>query len=225
MQRLRRYRVTLALAAFMLGWYGFQSAVYGRWSPARLRWLFTVESLGHPTPGWLFSTFSHGFTDPLGHLLPNVGMLVLFGGLAESHLREWEYVAFVVVVGSLASLTSVGIDPTRAPILGSSGAIYGLVTYATLHIVRHHPDRLSLNGGDEPTLLRAASRSTFTVVVLVLPVAVFCQVAVQVAGLLPSGHSAILAHAVGASLGLLYEYAQPVVGRPCGSAGAGSRTQ
>lgn len=138
-KRLQDYGLTIMLAAVLMVWYVVQLFVWNLYDDSFFQWLFTFESLTGPTPGWILSTFSHGYP---GHLYYNVGMLLVFGGFAEPHLRRREYLVFFIVVGSAASFVNLVFRPEDAPSVGASGAIYGLVLYSLYHYVRNHDDQL-----------------------------------------------------------------------------------
>lgn len=201
---------------FVLGlvlWFELQLLVFHLSSLETFRWLFTVESVVPRSPGWLLSVVSHA---TWRHLAVNVAMLLAFGGLAEPHLGRREYLTFFLAVGTLSSLAAIVLRPPNAPVVGASGAIFGFIGYSLYHLARNHDndlfarrDRTTDGPPDELAFLRVAT------VGVVFPVAVL-QVALGVAGAVPTGDTAVRTHAFGFLLGVLYEYWRPVVtGRRC----------
>lgn len=206
-KRLQEYGLTITLATVLIVWYLIQLFVFNLYDDSFFQWLFTFESVTRPTPGWVLSTFSHGYR---GHLYLNVGMLLVFGGFAEPHLRRREYLLFFIVVGSAASFVNLVFRPEDAPSVGASGTIYGLVSFSLYHYARHHGDQLhpsaSTQGwfGWERSVLKSVMVSLgFLLIGL--------QTLLQLVGILPSGESAVGAHAVGFLCGIVYEYWQPIL--------------
>ena|GEM_PF-1758111 len=86
------------------------------------------EQVPHPFPNkpvflsMVFSLFFHASL--LGHLLPNMLFLWIFGNRVENRLGIQRFFILYFAGGIIASLTQVAIDPTSAvPIVGASGAI------------------------------------------------------------------------------------------------------
>lgn len=199
---ISRYSTTILLAEFLVLWWLFQVASFQFWlDPATYKWLFTVEQLTQITPGWILSAVSHGL-DPFAHLIPNVGMLLLFGGLSEPHLRTRDYLLFFVLTGIVASPLFLLLGAGSGNVAGASAPIFGFAMYGPYHYVRDHQDRLSL--GDDSTL-----RSIFTLWMILLPIGVVIHVILQLLGLQPRGDAAVESHAIGLLAGFLLVYLQP----------------
>lgn len=211
---LERRVATVLLALGLVLWFELQLLVYHLSSADAFRWLFTVESVAPTSPGWLLSVVSHA---TWGHLAVNVAMLLVFGGLAEPHLGRREYASFFIVVGAASTLGAVALRPPNAPLVGSSGAVFGFIGFSLYHLARNHDrdvfvgrDRSRGALADEFAVLRIAT------VGVVFPVAIL-QVALGMAGAVPTGNTAVRTHAFGFLLGVLYEYWRPLVtGRRCG---------
>lgn len=208
-----RYLVTVLLALGLVLWFELQLLVYHFHSAAAFRWLFTVRSVAPTRPGWLLSVVSHG---TWRHLGVNVVMLLVFGGLAEPHLDRREFVAFFLCVGTVSSLAAVAVRPPHAPLVGASGALFGFLGFSLYHEARRHDHDLfprRRRGDVVPTELTFLKVATVGVV---FPAAAL-QVALGVAGAVPTGNTAVRTHAFGFLLGVLYEYWRPLLtGRRCG---------
>lgn len=208
-----RHLATVLLSLGLVLWFELQLLVYHFYSSATFRWLFTVRSVAPTRPGWLLSVVSHG---TWSHLGVNVAMLLVFGGLAEPHLDRREFVAFFLGVGTLSSLAAVAIRPPSAPLVGASGALFGLLGYSLYHEARHHDQDLFPRRRRGDAAPAGVAFLKVAVVGVVFPAAAL-QVALGVAGAVPTGNTAVRTHAVGFLLGVLYEYWRPLLtGRRCG---------
>lgn len=218
------YLTTILLALLLIGWYEVEWVVLILWGSGELnQWLFAVESISKPTPGWIFAGISHDPARPLRHLGFNVVVLLLFGGFAERHLRNYEYLIFFVGVGIASNLLQVMILPSSGAVNGASGAILGLMMYSTYHFVSSHDDQLSFEPQDGP-LLQATLEGMGWVLkvstVFVLPIAVPLYTMGQLSGFISSGGTAVVSHAAGLFLGVYGHYLQPVFGDGyCGVSG------
>src|SRR5712672_604356 len=71
------------------------------------------------------SMFLHGGWP---HVIGNMWFLYIFGDNVEDYLGHFKYLVFYLVAGVLAMAAQVAIDPlSRAPTLGASGAIAGVL--------------------------------------------------------------------------------------------------
>src|SRR5437588_12777950 len=62
------------------------------------------------------------------HVIGNMWFLWIFGDNIEDYLGHFKYLVFYLVAGILAMAAQVAIDPvSRAPTLGASGAIAGVL--------------------------------------------------------------------------------------------------
>lgn len=118
--------MTSALAVTTLGAYGFELAGGG---------MAVCEAYGlvpaAPTLGTaLSSLFLH---DPTGwgHLVGNLTCMVIFGAVVEREIGSWRLLALYLAAGVLGALLHVVVDPSSAiPLVGASGAIFGLMAVA-----------------------------------------------------------------------------------------------
>lgn len=86
--------------------------------------------------GWLWQAASYMFLHGgLFHLFFNMLMLWMFGRIIESELGQKEFVKYFFITGVGAAFFSVLLSyNSRVPIIGASGAIYGLlVAFAMLY--------------------------------------------------------------------------------------------
>lgn len=89
--------------------------------------LFPFNSPNFQFGQFLTSLFMHG---SIIHLLFNMLALVSFGPDVENQLGGNKFLIFYFIMGIVASLTQQLIFPN--PLIGASGAIYGLMIYFTL---------------------------------------------------------------------------------------------
>ncbi|MCA8965870.1 MAG: rhomboid family intramembrane serine protease [Planctomycetes bacterium] len=94
--------------------------------------------------GWLrliTYQFTHSFTDPW-HVLMNMLMLYFFGTLAEMKLGyrgTWKVYLLSGIAGALVHLLLAALQgQTSVPLVGASGACYGLLLYAAC-LAPHSP--------------------------------------------------------------------------------------
>lgn len=86
---------------------------------------------GNVTP-LISSLFLH---DPnnVWHLVGNVAFLGVLGALVESYLGHIGFLALYLIAGVAGGLMHVSIDPSStAPLVGASGAIFGLLAVAVV---------------------------------------------------------------------------------------------
>ena len=83
---------------------------------------------------WLTSMFAHSPTNPL-HLILNMYTLYLFGPVIESLVGRLRFLVLYLVSGYAATVAVLFLAPS-APVLGASGAIFGLMG-AYFVIARH----------------------------------------------------------------------------------------
>lgn len=96
-------------------------------SPLNYLALFPFTSPNFEIFQFLTSLFMHG---GVMHLLFNMLALVSFGPEVENQLGENKFLLFYFIMGIFSSLTQQLIFPN--PLIGASGAIYGLMIYFTL---------------------------------------------------------------------------------------------
>jgi membrane associated rhomboid family serine protease len=96
-------------------------------SPLNYLALFPFDSPNFQFGQFLTSLFMHG---SIMHLLFNMLALVSFGPEVENQLGENKFLLFYFIMGIFSSLTQQLIFPN--PLIGASGAIYGLMIYFTL---------------------------------------------------------------------------------------------
>ncbi len=115
--------------------------------------VFVLQMLAHRIEGifglvpalvlgqfYLWQPFTYLFLHGgFGHILINMLILWMFGSEMERYLGSSRFLHFYFVTGVGAGLLSVAVDPfSPIPIIGASGAIYGiLMAYGMLF-----PDRL-----------------------------------------------------------------------------------
>lgn len=213
-----RYTVTAILVFFLILWYEIQLLAVGLFDPPKetIQYWFTMRSITHPTPGWLFAPISHAFPPKYSHLIGNVGIIAVFGGLAERHLSPRSYLAFFIVTGFLGAAlhtANVNLGGELAAVKGASAAAYGLMFYSTYHIAQQHDDELligkSVDTGAE--WMRIMPRFTYSWVVLLVPIWVALHLLMKLTGILSAGDVAVDGHATGALLGVCFVYFQPVM--------------
>ena len=77
----------------------------------------------------LVSVYAH---DGLGHLVSNAVVLALVGFAVERVTTRWRFHAFFATVGMAAGVAQVvvsGLVGPGTPVLGASGAVFGLLGY------------------------------------------------------------------------------------------------
>jgi membrane associated rhomboid family serine protease len=130
--------VTIGTALLMLGAFLAQIAIPDEDRTRMLvRWgTIPAELLRGDGSGWqalvlarpqtlLTSILMHG--DWL-HLIGNAAFLLIFGLAAERTLGSWRFLALFLVCGLVANLAAAwSMDEVRAPIIGASGAVSGIV--------------------------------------------------------------------------------------------------
>ncbi|GAB6879295.1 hypothetical protein JCM17823_15690 [Halorubrum gandharaense] len=138
------------------------------------------------TAPWTLATsvYAHGST---GHLLANAVGLLLVGPLVERHTTRTRFHAFVLTTGALAGAAQVTLGGLIGPapsVLGLSGAVFALGGYLLAGNVASATlfDRLRLSGRAQ--------------------LALFAAVAVLLTLVTAAPGVALIAHAVGAFLGL-----------------------
>ena len=90
--------------------------------------------------GWVWQLVTYMFVHgSISHILLNMLALFLFGGQIERRLGSTEYLAYYLVSGIGAGLATLAMNwlvfrgMAMVPVVGASGAIYGLLlAYATL---------------------------------------------------------------------------------------------
>lgn len=193
---VRRVRpVTLALAALLVGWYGFELYVRARVPEPTFIWLFAATAPAPLSPGLVLAPISHG---SVVHLANNVIVLLLFGGLVEGHLGPGRYLGLFVGAGLAAVLAQVAaysLAGVAGATLGASGAAFALATFLGWHYFHHHADDPRESTVARLTYLVALGGTAF-------PVAALVGAAVGVG----SSGGAVYGHLVGALCGVGYEY-------------------
>lgn len=204
---VKRIRITLSLVFLICCVYIAQILLLmSGTKPELLQWLFTFESMWPPTPGWVLSGFSHGFSRPITHFGVNALGILIVGSFAEQHLRRIEYLAFFFGVGLLGSFVTATFRPSDLPTLGSSAALYGLLMYSTFHYVRNHEERMNLIIGAQSSRWWALRENAKTLVVFLVLVTIAIQTMAQLAGLIDAGDSAVASHGAGLLFGIFWEY-------------------
>lgn len=190
--------VTLAVLTLLVVWFPFQmwalqelGGLDGMELPAEWIQLFALHPDNiHYVWTWFTSIISHGGAL---HLLINGLVLAMFGPFVERNIGSKRFAMFFIIAGVVAGLLQVGVTALvgaeAVPVLGASGAIAGILG---AHAV-FEPD-------SEVHLL------------FIFPMSMWVAVAVLTFGsyLIPfvwgigAGNIAHLAHAGGATVGLLY---------------------
>lgn len=89
----------------------------------------TGSTVVFPTKSVLASVFASIFLHAnLLHLGGNMWTLWIFGNNIEDRLRGFRFARFYLVIGVIATLTFVAVNPTATvPLIGASGAIAGVM--------------------------------------------------------------------------------------------------
>ncbi|MCI4670651.1 MAG: rhomboid family intramembrane serine protease [Bacteroidia bacterium] len=82
------------------------------------------RSLFHPVQ-LVSHFFSHSLSD-MGHLLFNMLSLIFFGPFLEEVLRSKRFLRFYLFCGLVGGLLVTLFDPSPNPVLGASGALFGV---------------------------------------------------------------------------------------------------
>lgn len=135
---IRRRELTFGLAVFFLTWYILQLVVFHAHGEEMARWWFYFEKPPDAvSPGMVFGPISHDM-HTLAHLGPNMGFLLVAGGLVEPYIRKKKLLFVVFGLGYfgtyVANLTA--LIHLRWMVAGASGGILALWAYAGLRL-RH----------------------------------------------------------------------------------------
>jgi membrane associated rhomboid family serine protease len=130
---LTQIRTTLVFCTVLTFVYLGELLVWTLWGFETFTWLFVAN--GTPSPAWLLAGFAHSPVEPM-HLLGNLALLAVFGGMAERRLSRWEYVAFVLMAmyaSTAAQVASYGLvapDSGTVGVFGASGVALGATAFA-----------------------------------------------------------------------------------------------
>lgn len=137
---LRTVPATLGLC-LVLGWvYVLELATLVVADRTTAAWWFLATP--SPSPGWVLAPLAHTPADPV-HLLANVALLVVFGGMTERRLGARATVAVLVVAGlggTAGQVLSYALAGETGRTLGASGMALAATAFATAEVVR---DRLA----------------------------------------------------------------------------------
>lgn len=103
----------------------FVSALLG--SPADYLALYPIDDNNFHIYQFITSMFTHA---NIPHLLFNMLALLSFGTDVENQLGNRKFILFYFIMGLVASLAQLLL--TTGPMVGASGAIFGLLIYFTL---------------------------------------------------------------------------------------------
>ena len=128
--------VTFALIAICVVVFILQS-VPGLGVTAALQFkpIYVMPGLGAPFEPWrmLTAVFTHG---GILHLLLNMYTLFIFGSGLERLLGRWRYLALFLISGFGGSVAVVLLGNPLGPVVGASGAIFGLM--GAFFIINRH---------------------------------------------------------------------------------------
>lgn len=136
---LTTVRITLAFGTVLSTVFLVELWVWERFGFETFAWLFVADRA--PSPAWVFSTLAHSPLRPV-HLVGNLALLIVFGGMTERRLGRREYVGFLVVAGLASTFGQAlvtGTQPaSRGAVgsLGASGATLAAAAYAVVASVR-----------------------------------------------------------------------------------------
>ena len=90
------------------------------------------ELIGGPLPSLVTYAFVHG---GWMHLIGNMLFLFVFGDNVEDAMGHFRYLLFYLLCAILAGMAHAAVDPdSRAPLIGASGAVAGVIgAYLMLH--------------------------------------------------------------------------------------------
>jgi len=91
--------------------------------------LYPYDSENFLYTQYLTACFSHG---GFLHLFLNMFVLYSFGQIIEKRFDKYSFLSFYLTLGVLANIMWHLIQDVNSPGLGSSGAIYGVVTIYTI---------------------------------------------------------------------------------------------
>jgi membrane associated rhomboid family serine protease len=134
---LRTVPVTLALC-LLLGWvYVLELTVVVTAGRPTATWWFVATT--NPSPGWVLGPLSHTPADPT-HLLGNLSLLVVFGGMTERRLGPRATVATLAMAGlggTAGQLVSYWLAPSgTGATLGASAMALAATAFATTASLR-----------------------------------------------------------------------------------------
>lgn len=203
--------VTVGLTALLTGWYVMVQHGLAAVTIHDLEaywYFFRFESLGEPTPGWLLSGISHDRRMPILHFGLNVIHLLVFGGLAEGHLRRRTYLLLFLGIGLLGSVTQLIIRPEIGPVNGASSAIFGLGMFATVHLFLVHREELRSVPATADAIEAIVTHTTLGLSYL-LPVILPLTVVLEITGFVPNETTAVVSHATGVTIGAVFGLVLP----------------
>jgi membrane associated rhomboid family serine protease len=100
-----------------------------------MRWALVPASMFHAgfqrlygPPNYLSLVTHQFFHGGVLHIVANLWILWLFGRSVEDRMGPWRFAAFYLLCGVAAGVAHMAVYPhSKAPCLGASGAIYGLL--------------------------------------------------------------------------------------------------
>lgn len=120
----------------LLGWvYVAELLVLLVADPGTATWWFVATT---SSPGWVLGPLAHTPADPT-HLLGNVVLLVVFGGMTERRLGRWPYLGVLAVSavgGTAGQLASYALASEPGGTLGASAMALAATAFATVAAVR-----------------------------------------------------------------------------------------
>lgn len=201
----QNYSLTILFILVFFLIYGFQLAIFQRYSEELFIQIFTMNSVQSPTIGWVLATFSHG---SLIHLIVNSALFFITGALSEPHMKRSEFVLFFLIAGISTTILTIAIQPEYGPMNGASGAVFGFMGYSMYHYAQQHPDQLFPEDAASSGFPRREFellRSTY--VVIGFP-AVAILLLATVLNIYDTGAVADESHFLGFFFGIVYVYLQ-----------------
>lgn len=142
--------ITQAVSLFLILWFVVTWFVPLGLDEATLKyWLIATAN---PSPGWFLASFSHA---SIKHFLGNLAQLLVFGVIVERQLNTRQYLAFLAITGTTATLVQVveyNLTGIEGGMIGASGATFAVASFALVTLLtqsEHHPLH-----SDSPTDLR-----------------------------------------------------------------------
>lgn len=133
---VQKRRMTVAIAAILVIWYGLQLVVLNIYGHDTATWLFYFEKPPNSiSPGMIFYPISHKIGD-ITHIISNVALLLVVGGLVEPYIRKSDIFIIVIGLGYLGTLLANLTAPIHNMwiLAGASGGILALVAYSGLRL-------------------------------------------------------------------------------------------
>jgi membrane associated rhomboid family serine protease len=133
---LQTVPATLAVCLVLVVVYAVELSVVAVAGRAATTWWFVATTT--PSPGWVLGPLAHAPADPT-HLVGNLLLVVVFGGMTERRLGSWAYLAVLAVAGlggTGGQLAWYGLTGEPGGTLGASAMGLAATAFATTASLR-----------------------------------------------------------------------------------------